>query len=93
MYKHLINNIVPADDLHWDESENRYVSLSEDETKKIINACIEQGMTELDDVFKVVSWCGNVRIGNLLWKNFLLGSVKIAGFEGEEPLFTPRKEK
>lgn len=92
MYKNLINNIIPADDLHWDESEKKYVSLSEDETKDIINACIEQGMTDLDKVFKMVSWCGHVRVGNLLWKNFLLGSVKITGFDGEEPLFAPRKE-
>lgn len=93
MYKDIINNVIPADDLHWDEQEKKYVSLSENETKEIINACIAQGITELDDVFGIVSWCGAIRVGQILWKNFLLGSVKITGFNGEEPLFAARKEE
>lgn len=92
MYSKLINNIIPADDLHWDSTENRYVSLSEEETQDIIKACIEQGITELDKIFKIVSWCGTIRVGQLLWKNFLMGSVKISGIDGDEPLFAPRKE-
>jgi len=92
MYKDIINNVIPADDLHWDPAENKYVSLSEDETKEIISACIEQGMTELDDVFAMVSWCGAIRVGQILWKNFLHGSVKIKGFHEGEPLFSARKE-
>lgn len=93
MYKDIINNVIPADDLHWDPVENKYVSLSEEETKDIINACIQQGITELDEVFAVVSWCGNIRVGHILWKNFLGGSVKISGFDGGEPLFSARKDE
>lgn len=93
MYKHLINNIIPADDLHWCEEEQKYVSLSAEETQDIISSCLLQGMTELSDVYKVVSWCGNVRVGQLLWKNFLIGSLKIAGFDEDgEPRFSPMKE-
>jgi hypothetical protein len=92
MYKNLINNIIPADDLHWDKTEKKYVSLSEDEIKDIVNACMEQGITELDGVFKMIAWCGSIRVGNLLWKNFLKGAVKITGFDNDEPLFAPRKE-
>jgi hypothetical protein len=93
MYKNIINNVVPADDLHWDSMENKYVSLSEEETKEIISACIEQGITELEDVFAMVSWCGTIRIGQILWKNFLSGSVKISGFDNGEPLFSARKDE
>jgi hypothetical protein len=91
MYKHILNNLIPADDLHWDEDQKKYVSLSEEETKEIILACLSQGMTELTEVFKVVSWCGQVRIGQILWKNFMMGSVDICGFdEDDEPLFTKK---
>lgn len=40
----------------------------------------------------MVTWC-DVRVGNLLWKNFLLGSVQNNQFDGDEPLFAPRKGK
>jgi hypothetical protein len=91
MYNYLINNIIPADDLYWDELENKYVSLSPEETQEIILACIDQGMTDLKSIYKVVSWCGEVRVGQLLWKNFLLGSVRISGFDYDEPMFSPNK--
>jgi len=93
MYKHLINNIIPADDLHWDKVDNKYVSLSEKETQEIIAACLDQGMIEITDVCKVVQWCGYVRIGQILWRNFLQGSISICGFdENDDPLFTVKKE-
>lgn len=93
MYKQLINNIIPADDLHWCEEEGKYVSLSKQEMDDIITTCIEQGMTDLQDVFKFVQWCGNVRVAQILWKNFLSGSLRITGFdEDDEPRFTMRTE-
>jgi len=92
MYKDIINNLIPADDLHWDDEENKYVSLSPEETKEIISACIRNGMTELDDVFKVVTWCGTIRVGQILWKNFIQGSIDITGFDKSgEPFFFPTK--
>lgn len=93
MYKYVINNIIPADDLHWCEEENKYVSLSREEMDDIIATCISNGIKDLDDVFKVIHWCGSVRIGQILWKNFLSGGVDISGFDEQgEPRFTPRKE-
>jgi len=94
MYKQIINNIIPADDLHWCEDEGRYVSLSREEVDDIIASCLHQGIEELAEIMKVINWCGNVRIGQILWKNFLTGSVGIAGFdEQNEPRFMPRKEE
>lgn len=93
MYHELINNIIPADDLHWCDDEKRYVSLSAEEINEIILRCVDQGMNELKDIHRVIQWCGNVRVGQLLWKNFLLGSVNISGFDKDsEPRFTPNRE-
>jgi hypothetical protein len=59
----------------------------------IIASCVAQDIKELDDIFKVIQWCGSVRIGEILWKNFLSGSVGIVGFDGQgEPKFSPRKD-
>lgn len=94
MSKDILNNIVPADDLHWCEEEGRYVSLSREEIDDIISSCIEQGMSKLEDIYKVIQWCGRVRVGQILWNNMLSGSIIVAGFdEHEEPRFMPRKEK
>lgn len=93
MYKHVINNLIPADDLHWCEEEGKYISLSKEEMDDVIATCLAQGIKDLDDVMKVINWCGTVRVGEILWRNFLGGSVRISGFdEHGEPRFIPRKE-
>ena len=92
MYKYVINNIIPADDLHWCEEEGKYVSLSRDEVDEVVVACLNQGMSDLPSIMKVIQWCGNIRVGQILWKNFLSGSVHITGFDGGEPRFGPSKE-
>lgn len=93
MYKHVLNNLIPADDLHWCEEEGKYVSLSREEMDDIIATCIHQGIKEIDDIMKVINWCGNVRVGDILWRNFISGGVCIAGFDDDgEPRFSPRKE-
>lgn len=93
MYKHIINNLIPADDLHWCEEEGKYVSLSREEIDDLIAACVGQGITELDDIFRVVRWRGEIRIGEILWKNFMSGGIRITGFdEAGEPMFSPKKE-
>lgn len=93
MYKYVLNNIIPADDLHWCEEESKYVSLSREEIDDIIATCMNQRIDDLEDIFKVISWCGNVRVGQILWKNFLSGGLSISGFDEQgEPKFSPRKD-
>jgi hypothetical protein len=93
MYKYVLNNIIPADDLHWCEEESKYVSLSREEVDEIIATCMNNQITELDDIYKVINWCGNIRVGQILWKNFISGGVNINGFDDQgEPKFSPRKD-
>lgn len=92
-YKDIINNIIPADDLYWDEEEGRYVSISPEETREIITACLVSGVTELSDVYKFVQWCGYIRVGEILIKNFISGSLKVTGFDEQDtPFFKSNKE-
>lgn len=93
-YNDLINNLIPADDLHWCSEEKKYVSLSEEEVNEIILHCVEHGMNDLNDIHRVIKWCGTVRVGQLLWKNFLLNSIEIVGFDKEgEPKFAPNRKR
>ena len=88
-YNKFINNLIPADDLHWCKEESKYVALSEEETNEIILRCMEQGMSQLEEIHKFVTWCGLVRVGELLWKNYLDGHLDVVGFdERNEPIFT-----
>lgn len=67
----MLNKLISADDLHWCEEEQKYISLSEEEINKIMLNCIDQNITSLDEIYKMVSWAGLVRVGNLLLNNFL----------------------
>ncbi len=93
MQNKIINNIIPADDLFWDKEEKRYTSISEEETKEIVSKCVQNGMHDLSEIYKFVQWCGYIRIGQLLIKHFMLGSLKVTGFDSEDtPYFCPNKE-
>lgn len=83
----MINKIIAADDLHWCEEEKKYVSLSNEDVEKIIFSCVEQNITDFDDIYKVIQWAGLVRVGEILLKNFMQGKIRITGFDNSEPNF------
>lgn len=88
-YAKIINRLIAADDLHYDPQQRKYVSLSSEEMDEIIKKCLELGIND-DEIKKVVAWCSYVRVGQILQRSFLAGRLKITGFSGIEPLFTPR---
>lgn len=91
--ENVINKIIPADDLHWCEEDQKYTSLSMQDLDAIIINCIDQGITNLEDIHKVVSWAGFVRVGDLLLKNFLTNRLAITGFDSDdEPLFGAKND-
>lgn len=88
-YQQLINRIIAADDLHYDASQNRYVSLSEKEVDDIIRKCVENGIKDAARIQQVVAWCGTLRVGQLLYRSFMTGQVRVTGIRDNEPLFAP----
>lgn len=88
----MINKIIPADDLHWCEDEQKYVSLSNEDVDNIIIACAKQNITEFDEIYKIIQWAGLVKVGGILLNNFMDGRIKILGFdESNEPYFGENK--
>lgn len=91
-YQKIINKLIPADDLYWYDEEQEYKAVSKQQLDEIILTCINQGISDLDEIHKVVNWATLVNAGNLLLKNFLYGNIKITAFdENEEPYFGENK--
>jgi len=86
-YQKIINKIIPADDLHWCEEEKRYIPISMEDIDKIIINCANQGMTDMDDIIKVIRWAEVVNVGSILLKNLLSDKLSVIGFDENEPLF------
>lgn len=88
-YEQIINRLIPADDLHWDDQQSRFASLSHDEVDEIVAKCTEQGIMDHDQIRQIVEWCGFVRIGLLLRDAFMSGRVRIVGVGADGPYFGP----
>lgn len=83
-----LNNFVPADELHWNESSNTYNILSQKEQEEIIGACLVAGVEKPADIIKVVREYEAVKGGALLFDQFLSGRLGICGFdESDSPIF------
>jgi len=86
--KEILNKILPADDLHWNEVEQKYVAISSKQLKDVILKCVEQGIVETKDIVKMTDWVTNLNVANILLKNFLKGSINLVGFDKlNEPIF------
>jgi len=92
MYEQLINRLIPADDLHYDEKRRRFFALSQQECLQIAIQCAENGVTDPAEVHKVLKWVTFVRIGEILRRSFMSGRVRIVGFKDDDPLFAPLTE-
>ena len=88
------HKLIPADDLHWNEEEQKRVLLSDEEIQKIVETCVECGMAgELDDIMIVVKWAEHVKSGNILLNGILGGRLGVFATEGMyEPSIFPINE-
>lgn len=84
------------DDLHWDENDKKFVALSEEEMETILMVSAKSGL-DMDDeevVMGVIRWAEHVRVGNILLRRVLDGSLAIGYVPGmEEPCFTKAEEE
>jgi len=89
----ITNNLIAADDLYWNEEEQKFVALSDKQLEKIIFRCCSQGTLDLNEIQKIVEWASHLRICQLLLKGFLSGNLSIIKMnEKGEPYFCLTKE-
>jgi len=89
----LINELIPADDLHWDKTSKKHTVLSEQDQDNIFRACLNCGLKD-DDAIKVLNCYTFYKTSELLFKHFLEGNIGVYSFtKSGEPIFEPIKEK
>jgi len=87
-----LNSLVPADELHWDESSNSYQVLSRNQIDEVIGTCLSGGIEDPKSILKVVREYERVRCGELLFEQFFAGRIGICGFDEEgSPVFDSSK--
>jgi hypothetical protein len=89
--KDILNTIIPADDLYWDEAEGKYNALSYDEISDIITKCFDNAITEQEDIMTILDWATGVRVGSILMDKFLSGNISI-DIQGGEVTFAKNIE-
>lgn len=91
MENKILNKIIAADDLHWNDLEGKYTAISPEELDTILKNSIENNITNEDDLFNIVNWATNARVGEILLKNYLEGKIKIFSIdENGEPYFVSK---
>lgn len=92
MAKLLLNRVIPADESRFNDREQRLLALSDDEVNEVIERCRQSGITDPSKISASVTWCCQARIGEILYRSFLAGQVKITGIAGDAPRFAPVDE-
>lgn len=75
-----LNELVPKDELNWDEETGAYTILSKSQRDNLIQACLRVGMKKPKDILKVIREYENVKSGELLFSGFLSGKLGIYEF-------------
>ncbi len=89
-----MNNLVPPDQLNWDEKTGSYGIISNKETDDLIEACFRTGLNRPEDILKVVREYEKIRAGKLLFDQFMAGNIGIYEFDDEDsPIFESVKEE
>ena len=86
-------NIIPFDELHWDEEEKQWRCLSDDDIVGVIDACQKSGYVDLNSIFKVMRWAEEQRVGTILLRMFLSGQLNVnVGDKEDDEVSFEKKE-
>jgi hypothetical protein len=84
----IVNELIPADSLHWSEDDGKFVVLSGKEIDKILIACYQNGMEDFDEMMKMIRWAEQIRTGNKLLNEFIKQNVAVTIIDEDgEPHF------
>ena len=87
-----LNNLLPFDELHWNEEEGKFVALSEEKMDALIDKCLESGVEDLSEVLKVIRWAEKITVGQILLKRLIRGEIVVGTSDEDDiPRFHPNK--
>jgi hypothetical protein len=89
-----IYNLIPPDQLHWNDQEQNFIALSDKEIDSTILQYV-QGTADFDinNIHRVVQAMTFLKVGKLLFDRFAEGKIKISGIdENNELIFSASDE-
>jgi len=89
--KNRISDLIPADDLYWDDEEKKHVVISKKEEDDLFRACLRCGLGE-DETFQVFKHYQHYKTSEILFKHFLKGNIGIYSFRNDHPVFEKPRE-
>lgn len=102
MNREMVHRLIPADDLHWNEEEEKRILLSNEEIRKLVEACVKCGLSDGVDgtdeegtnrIMSVIRWAEQIKSGNILLNGLLAGRLGVATDESNsEPIFFSMEE-
>lgn len=85
-----INNFIPLDDLHWDEYEQKYRALSDEELNMILLDCVQNlGISDANTLHKIVENFTALKTSKLIFDRYMSGNILIDSLKQEEVAFKP----
>ena len=81
------NSLFKIDDLYWNDEEQKYVLLSEEEYHAVLQSCMDSGFTAMQDIMKAIRWAEKVRASQLMLNGVLSKRIEFVGFKKKEPAF------
>lgn len=85
-----INNFIPFDDLHWDEYEQKYRALSDEELNTILLDCVQNlGIVDTDTLHKIIENFTILKTSKLIFDKYMSGKILIDSLKQEEVAFKP----
>lgn len=89
----LVNELVPADDLYWDEASKKHTVTSREEEEKLFKACLNCRLDD-NETLSVFRHFERYKTYAVLFKHFLEGNIGIYSFtEKGSPIFESFKKE
>jgi len=59
-------DIIPFDFLHWNEDEEKWTMLSQEDIFYLLDLCNDSGYSKIEDIMKVVRWGEEAKTAQIL---------------------------
>jgi hypothetical protein len=84
-----ISEFIPFDELHWNEDEQRYIALSDEELGLIVLNAYNAGYEDPEQIMGIVNYLSQMKVDGMLYEKFIKGHINISVFENSELVFKP----
>lgn len=83
-----IYNLIPPDELFYNEDEQKYNAISDKTIEKLCYISIAEGIEDNETILALVNWANYIRVSYLLLKHALRGDIGIKMDIGKtDPIF------